>query len=631
MKPQASLLTILRLSCFNGVDASRIRKFRQRRYGEMRHTRYALTALGAISALIGTALLSACGGGGLSGLNGNNENAGNTTQFGSLSVQLIGATPVSAAGPEATITGAAGTLSGANLYDHKGKIAFSVYDGSQWDIYLINDDGTGLVNLTPNTGGSSELWPNFSPDGRRIAYGVNNGSLIVANADGSNPRTIYTVGSYGDILATFTPDGTQIAFWIWQDASGRDIYLINADGSNLTNLTPNTGDSREASPYFHQSGKLMIFVSNRKATITDSLNDHDLYLMWFDGSTRRTMRIENLSDIDGANAWDETFASFAPDFQFNPTTGIGEGEIVFARRAPSAQPFWSGQHGIYRATIRTIDADNDGKADRAEVVGTPQLVYDDPLHDDQYPYYSPDGSKIVFSNRIPYGVANQNIPGRKGLWIINRDGSNLVNLVSFPSSGDSNQEFKNSNWVARGVTPLVGAAGVLGQSAGGFLYGETSEGPVSFLVFDVENPANRGSLRLQLLTGQSNAGVHVFNITGTSSAPIKRMEYIDLTVKTAFSGEQGIKQRLIGGDNPVFAQSAQAVLVSMSGKTGKLTSVMPYQLSRSAPQASVQGNVQVLRGEFLGVYDPETGKNLAPNGAREVHIDLQTGAVLKVQ
>lgn len=583
----------------------------------MRHTRYALTALGAISALIGTALLSACGGGGLSGLNGNNENAGNTTQFGSLSVQLIGATPVSAAGPEATITGAAGTLSGANLYDHKGKIVFSLWDGGPYDLYLINDDGTGLTRLTAISN-SSEAHPFITPDGRFVVHVIDSsGSRRLRLFDLADPTQARLLTNETRILsAPSISANREIVYEKGTFSFGQsDLYLTNLDATESTSPTKISRDNNQYDewlPMWSPDGKQIIFTSNEPSG-TGGREDFDLQLAerTSDGNWR-FIKVSPYTQND-----DELFPSFAPDY--DSQTG---GWIVFVRRSKQST-WWSdstGNHSLYIARI-TIDRSTPDQptatlSDEQLITSAGRLIAS--------PFFSPDGTKIVYAKRL-----NPSYTADDGIYIINRDGTNETRLYS--RSGTGNLAFWHSNWVARGVTPLVGQTGVLGQSAGGFLYGETSEGPVSFLVFDVENPANRGSLRLQLLTGQSNAGVHVFNITGTSSAPINRMEYIDLTVKTAFSGEQGIKQRLIGGNNPVFAQSAQAVLVSMSGKTGKLTSVMPYSLTRSAPEASVQGNVQVLRGEFLGVYDPETGKNLAPNGAREVHIDLQTGAVLKVQ
>jgi Tol biopolymer transport system component len=66
------------------------------------------------------------------------------------------------------------------------QIAFDSFrEGGQNDIYLMNADGTGIVNLTNNPAVDGE--PAWSPDGRRIAFvsGRDGGGLFVMNADGS--------------------------------------------------------------------------------------------------------------------------------------------------------------------------------------------------------------------------------------------------------------------------------------------------------------------------------------------------------------------------------------------------------------------------------------------------------------
>ena len=52
-----------------------------------------------------------------------------------------------------------------------GKIAFvSTRDGNP-EIYVMNADGTGVVNLSTNA--ASDLGPAWSPDGTRLAFHSN--------------------------------------------------------------------------------------------------------------------------------------------------------------------------------------------------------------------------------------------------------------------------------------------------------------------------------------------------------------------------------------------------------------------------------------------------------------------------
>ena len=132
-----------------------------------------------------------------------------------------------------------------------GKIAFtSDRDGNQ-EIYVMNNDGTGQVRLTNNPGADS--FPAFSPDGRRIAFVSQNTSgafaIKLMNADGTNqteltPITYFSSQSpwHEKKSLDWSPDGSKIAF----DESN-EIFTINVDGSNRTNLTNHpAGDSAPA-------------------------------------------------------------------------------------------------------------------------------------------------------------------------------------------------------------------------------------------------------------------------------------------------------------------------------------------------------------------------------------------------
>src|SRR2546423_12604982 len=46
-----------------------------------------------------------------------------------------------------------------------GKIAFTfTVDFGDWDVYAVNPDGSGLVNLTPGTPASRDDLPRWAPD-----------------------------------------------------------------------------------------------------------------------------------------------------------------------------------------------------------------------------------------------------------------------------------------------------------------------------------------------------------------------------------------------------------------------------------------------------------------------------------
>ncbi len=60
-------------------------------------------------------------------------------------------------------------------------------------------------------------------------------------ADGSDPHNLTQRANANDYRPVWSPDGRQIAFDSWDDTGNRDIYLMDADGGHLYNLTQDPG------------------------------------------------------------------------------------------------------------------------------------------------------------------------------------------------------------------------------------------------------------------------------------------------------------------------------------------------------------------------------------------------------
>src|SRR5213592_5176722 len=78
----------------------------------------------------------------------------------------------------------------------------------------------------------------YSPDGTRIAF-MNNYDgdfeICVMNADGTGVKQL-TKNSSIDAYPSWSPDGSKITFTSNRDGD-LDIYVMNADGSDQTNIT----------------------------------------------------------------------------------------------------------------------------------------------------------------------------------------------------------------------------------------------------------------------------------------------------------------------------------------------------------------------------------------------------------
>ena len=161
-------------------------------------------------------------------------------------------------------------------------------------IYTVRaSDGGGLTRVTSTTGGIHDIPGDFSPDGRQIVFiratytPVSLGQLWMANVDGTNTRKIadalvgyraswshdgrwiaasangalliFDVANLGNsprqivipggtaVNPRWSPDGTKLVLGVSRkDVYGREVYTVNADGSQPKRLT--TGEKRDEYP-----------------------------------------------------------------------------------------------------------------------------------------------------------------------------------------------------------------------------------------------------------------------------------------------------------------------------------------------------------------------------------------------
>jgi len=135
----------------------------------------------------------------------------------------------------------------ASVSPDGSKIAFVRFDKNlrHPNVWVMNSDGTGL---TPITDDGHSTGPSWSPDGARIAFirsgGWGESEVFVMDADGTNESQL-TAGARSKYGPTaWSPDGNLIAYHqtvYWDAYSSTDVVTIAPDGSNATQVTDSPG------------------------------------------------------------------------------------------------------------------------------------------------------------------------------------------------------------------------------------------------------------------------------------------------------------------------------------------------------------------------------------------------------
>jgi Tol biopolymer transport system component len=189
-------------------------------------------------------------------------------------------------------------------------------------IYTMNADGSGIQRLSPSP--SYDIFPNWSPDRTRLVFChvLDPGSgpphqivqIDVMSTDGSNVQTLLSNDTF-NMEPRWSPDGSKIVFMSTLGGDGVQIYTMNADGSDITELTDvgNNGD-----PAWSPDGSQISFGSSRVS------NELNIFTMNADGSNLKqiTNFVEPAEAGDTAWSTDGTRIVFerdvGGDYQSNP-------------------------------------------------------------------------------------------------------------------------------------------------------------------------------------------------------------------------------------------------------------------------------------------------------------------------
>lgn len=167
------------------------------------------------------------------------------------------------------------------------RLAFSSNRDGSFDIWLVNRNGTNPQQLT--SGAAIDRQPAVSPDGSQIAFVRTQNSqtdVWVMDVNGGN-QTNLTNGAGANLRPAWFPDGSKIAFSSDRDGGTHDIFVMDVDGANPGNLTNNPG-ANDAEPAISPDGTRIAFSSDREGTPCGNCDfwdtNSDIWVMDADGS-----------------------------------------------------------------------------------------------------------------------------------------------------------------------------------------------------------------------------------------------------------------------------------------------------------------------------------------------------------
>lgn len=146
----------------------------------------------------------------------------------------------------------------ASAAGQQGRIAFSSDRDGDYEIYTVDPDGRGEVQVTNNS--ASDLYPSYSADGSKIVFistRNNKADIYTVDADGSNEKQV-TNSETPELYPSFSPNGEKIAF-VTPGASGYEIKVVGSNGIGFVTLATNAHLS--AHPVFSSDGNFIIYAA----------------------------------------------------------------------------------------------------------------------------------------------------------------------------------------------------------------------------------------------------------------------------------------------------------------------------------------------------------------------------------
>lgn len=237
------------------------------------------------------------------------------------------------------------------------------------------------------------------------------GQIYTMNSDGSDlTQLTFTSADEGD--PEWSADGTKIVFDSTRDGI-HEIYMMNADGTGQTRLTTNS--DIDIVPTWSPDGAKIAFTSRRDG-------NEEIYVMNADGTGQTNLTNHPAGDANPAWSPDGTQIAFE-----SHRNGLPQIFVMNADGTNVTQLTTSGSNGVANwspdGTRIAFHSNRAGTYDiyvmNADGTGQIRLAFD-PVYATNASW-SPDGTKIVFDSQRD---------GNYEVYVMNADGTGQTNLTN---------------------------------------------------------------------------------------------------------------------------------------------------------------------------------------------------------
>jgi len=247
------------------------------------------------------------------------------------------------------------------------------------DLFTIEPDGSGLRALTA-TPSACETGPAVAPGGSTVAVSLDLDDIAVIDLATSALRRLTDDATTFDVSPAWSPDGSQIAFSRGPELGPSHLFVMDADGTDVRQLTQGSGSDRNAA--WSPDGRRIAFARSGNF-------GYEVYVMDADGSS--------VTAVTSVAVESAPYPAWSPD---------------------GSQIALDVDGAIYVMSV-------DGTGLRRLSPELPRGVFD------MRPSWSPDGAQIAFERYTNEDVAASAEDG--DIWIVDVDGTAATRVTRGPA------------------------------------------------------------------------------------------------------------------------------------------------------------------------------------------------------